>query len=99
MSKGEFVMSKEKLVIINGVGKGCFDCLYCKVSAKSTENSRLCFCAKTKTRATHKEHYWLAKHICNKFVDMTEPPLTVLIIKADVVLPLNKRKPLLRNTV
>jgi len=31
--------------------KTCFDCLHCKVSAKSTEKFRLCFCAETKKKA------------------------------------------------
>ena len=52
------------------IKKICFDCLYCKVSRKSTENLRLCFCAKTKKRVKHKEHYWLAKKVCAKFEDM-----------------------------
>ena len=50
--------------------KTCFDCLHCKVSAKSTEKVRLCFCAKTRDRGKHKDPYWLAKPICKKFQDM-----------------------------
>jgi hypothetical protein len=51
--------------------KTCSDCLHCKVSAKSTEKCRLCFCAETKKKVKHKEHYWLAKNVCRKFEDMT----------------------------
>ena len=49
----------------------CFDCLYCKVSAKSTEKCRLCFCDKTKKKVTHKEPYWQGKKVCHKFFDMS----------------------------
>jgi len=50
--------------------KTCFDCLHCKVSAKSTEKFRLCFCAETKKKAKHKEPYWIKKKVCGKFEDM-----------------------------
>jgi hypothetical protein len=83
--------------------KTCFDCLNCKVSAKSTadklhpcnfsawsfcftktpaiafvtvasmppkEKSRLCFCAKSKTKKLHREDYWAVKPVCKKFEDM-----------------------------
>ena len=49
--------------------KNCFDCLYCKVSAKS-KNHRLCFCAETKKKERHKDSYWLKKPVCKKFEDM-----------------------------
>jgi hypothetical protein len=49
----------------------CFDCLHCKVSAKSTENRKLCFCAETKKKTRHKEPYWQTKKVCKKFYDMT----------------------------
>jgi len=51
--------------------KTCFDCLHCKVSAKSTEKCRLCFCTETKAKTKHKEPYWLKKQVCKKFEDMT----------------------------
>jgi hypothetical protein len=55
--------------------KTCFDCLNCKVSAKSTEKCRMCFCAITKKEKDkeirHKEAFWLKKKLCIKFVDMT----------------------------
>jgi len=77
--------------------KTCVDCLHCKVSKKSFENERFCFCSENKKKTTHKETYWLAKPVCEKFADMTEKPLAMLIIKADVLLLPDKRKPLLRN--
>jgi hypothetical protein len=48
----------------------CFDCLHCKVSARSTMRGRLCFCAMSKKRERHREPYWLAKKICKKFESM-----------------------------
>jgi len=51
--------------------KTCFDCLYCKVSAKSTKNRRLCFCAETEKKKRHKEPYWVKKSVCKNFEDMT----------------------------
>jgi hypothetical protein len=77
--------------------KNCCDCLHCKVSAKSVENERFCFCSENKNKTTHKETYWHTKPVCEKFVDMTEKSL--LIIKAEVILPSDKRKSLLRGTV
>ena len=50
--------------------KTCFDCLHCKVSKKSTDKCRLCFCAETKKKERHKETYWLVKPVCKKFEDM-----------------------------
>jgi len=50
--------------------KTCFDCLHCKVSAKSTEMKKLFYCAKTKKKCLHKEPYWLKKPVCKKFSDM-----------------------------
>jgi hypothetical protein len=56
-------------------GKGkknsCFDCLHCKVSAKSTRNCKLYFCAKTKKKANHKEPFWTKRKVCRKFDDMS----------------------------
>ena len=51
--------------------KSCADCLHCKVSTRSTEKRRLCFCAKTKKKERHKESYWLIKPVCKKFNDMS----------------------------
>jgi hypothetical protein len=50
--------------------KTCADCLHCKVSAKSTEKCRLCFCSESKKHIKHKETYWLVKKPCNEFEDM-----------------------------
>ena len=67
----------------------CLDCLHCKVSAKSTEQQRLCFCEMAENVKTHKEVYWLGKKVCNAFDSMgyhipTPPPKTA-------------RKPLLKG--
>jgi len=51
--------------------KTCFDCLHCKVSAKSTKNCRFCFCAETAKKEKHKEPFWIDKQICKKFEDMS----------------------------
>ena len=51
--------------------KSCFDCLYCKVSAASTEKCRFCFCSKAKKKIMHKANYWLSKKLCKKFDDMS----------------------------
>jgi hypothetical protein len=69
--------------------KTCLDCLYCKVSAKSTANCRLCFCSETKSKERHKDAYWLAKNLCRKFEDMSEK------VSKTVLFPINKRRPLL----
>jgi len=50
--------------------KTCFDCLNCKVSAKSTEKRRLCFCSEKKKKENHKEKYWMNKKVCEEFEDM-----------------------------
>ncbi len=47
--------------------KCCVDCLHCKVSAKSTEEMRLCFCSESKSKGLYKEFYWLHKTVCSKF--------------------------------
>ena len=49
----------------------CFDCLHCKVSKKSTEQCRLCFCMKSRVKKVHKEPYWLGKPLCKQFEDMS----------------------------
>jgi hypothetical protein len=50
--------------------KCCVDCLHCKVSAKSTDKVRLCFCDETANRKLHREMFWLSKVPCRKFDDM-----------------------------
>ena len=50
--------------------KTCLDCLYCKVSAKSTANCRLCFCERKEGNGRHRENYWLGKKPCDDFEDM-----------------------------
>ena len=49
----------------------CFDCLHCKVSAKSTSDIKLFFCSKTKNKEQHKETYWLESKVCSQFEDMS----------------------------
>jgi hypothetical protein len=51
----------------NNKQKTCIDCLHCKVSATSTINNRLIFCADKVKKQNHKEAYWLGK----KFEDMS----------------------------
>ena len=50
--------------------KTCIDCLHCKLSKKSTEKRKLCFCSETKKKITRNEAYWLEKKSCNEFEDM-----------------------------
>jgi hypothetical protein len=69
--------------------KTCLDCLYCKVSARSTSNCRLCFCSETRAKERHKEQYWLEKKPCGKFDDMAGKPTTVILF------PTNRRRSLL----
>ena len=63
-------MSREQRTGIK-TKKNCFDCLHCKVSAKSTEDDFLCFCAKSKKRVAHKKPFWLKKSLCKRFDDMS----------------------------
>jgi len=63
-------MNIEQEVCKQGDIKTCFDCLHCKVSAKSKYH-RLCFCAKTKNKENHKDGYWLKKFMCKNFDDMS----------------------------
>ena len=51
--------------------KNCTDCLHCKVCACSTNNSYICYCAKTKNKERDLEFYWLNKPVCSKFEDMS----------------------------
>jgi len=69
--------------------KSCLDCFHCKVSAMSTPNCRLCFCAETKKKERHRVAYWLAKKLCGKFDDMTKKPAVKNLY------PNFKRRPLL----
>jgi hypothetical protein len=50
--------------------KTCVDCLHCKVSAKSTADNRLCYCAKEGKPVRFRESYWLEKKVCGAFVNM-----------------------------
>ena len=40
--------------------KTCFDCLHCKVSTKSTEINRLCFCVKSKKKGKHQDYLYIS---------------------------------------
>jgi hypothetical protein len=51
--------------------KNCTDCLHCKISAKSTENCRMCYCSEKKVRHIKAEFYWLNKKPCEEFEDMS----------------------------
>ena len=51
--------------------KKCIECLHCKVSAMSTENSRLCFCVEIGRKAIINEFYWRNKPVCGNFSDMS----------------------------
>ena len=63
MRNEELAMSNEK--------SNCTDCLHCKVYARSTEESRLCFCVEIGKKAILNEFYWLNKTVCYKFEDMS----------------------------
>ena len=63
-------MSKEQLTVNNEKRK-CIDCLHCKVSVRSTENCRLCFCTEIGRIAVINELYWLNKKACENFEDMS----------------------------
>jgi hypothetical protein len=75
--------------------KTCFDCLHCKVSVKSTDKCRLCFCSENKTKANHKDNYWLSKPLCKLFSDMSE------ITKVNLYFPLLhiRRHPISREII
>jgi hypothetical protein len=45
----------------------CLNCLHRRVSAKPAEKRRLCFCAKGKKEARHREPFRLAKKVCEEF--------------------------------
>jgi len=65
--------------------KNCTDCLHCKVSVKSAENNRLCYCAVRNKEQRHKETFWLEKKVCSRFEDMVEN--------------MSNRRPLMRKRV
>ena len=50
--------------------KTCIDCLHCKVSAQSTANNRLCYCAKEGKEVRPQEPYWSEKKVCGEFENM-----------------------------
>jgi hypothetical protein len=50
--------------------KNCIDCLHCKVSARSTANNRLCYCAKEGKEVHPQEPFWLEKNVCGEFDSM-----------------------------
>ena len=62
-------MDREQMTV-NREKKNCGDCLYCKVSAKSTEKYRLCYCAEIGRKTATEEVYWLKKAVCGRFEDM-----------------------------
>ena len=51
--------------------KTCLDCFFCKVSARSTANCRLCFCERKEIQERHKEQFWQNKKPCDDFEDMS----------------------------
>jgi hypothetical protein len=69
MRNKEYQM-KNKIIRMNNI-KNCTDCLHCKVSATSPDNSRLCYCDKRKKKEYEAEFYWLNKTVCKNFEDMT----------------------------
>jgi hypothetical protein len=75
--------------------KTCIDCLHCKISAESFDNCRACFCAAKSKKVTHIEDYWQKKPVCNKFHNMTERPISVVIIPTVAL----KRRPILQNRI
>jgi hypothetical protein len=75
--------------------KSCFDCLHCKISASSSRNGRLCFCAAARVREDDLDKFWLKKPLCVKFEDMTEYTTSMVIIPTIAV----NRSPLLRNRI
>jgi hypothetical protein len=76
--------------------KTCIDCLHCKVSAKSTANKRLCYCAKEEKKLRPLEPFWSEKKVCGKFDNMDErittpPRRTPLLKGADFLSGLSRR--------
>jgi hypothetical protein len=50
--------------------RSCVDCLHCKVSVKSTDKNRLCYCVMAEKVKDRKELYWSVKKTCNTFAGM-----------------------------
>jgi hypothetical protein len=76
--------------------KTCLDCLHCKVSAKSTANVRLCYCAKEGTEAQHRDPFWSEKQVCGEFYNMgsritLRAPRKPLLKGADFLSGLSRR--------
>jgi len=63
--------AKGKNNAVISLKKYCGDCLHCKVSAASSQNHRLCFCSKEKSKKYDLELYWLNKSVCKQFEDAT----------------------------
>jgi hypothetical protein len=56
--------------------ESCLDCLHCKVSAKSTVNARLCYCAKEGKEVRPLEPFWAEKEVCEAFDSMGDCIIT-----------------------
>jgi hypothetical protein len=71
-------MSNERGAMNKAKVKSCLDCLHCKVSAKSTANNRLCYCAKEGKEERPQKPFWSEKKVCGEFYGMgshiTMPP-------------------------
>jgi hypothetical protein len=68
--------------------KTCIDCLHCKVSAKSTANNRLCYCAKERKETQPQDPFWSERKVCGEFSSMgkritTSPRRAPLLKGAD----------------
>ena len=68
--------------------KTCIDCLYCKVSVKSTDKNRLCYCAKEGKETQPQEPYWSERKVCGEFENMGA---------RIIPLPRTPRRPLLKG--
>jgi hypothetical protein len=63
----------------------CLDCLHCKVSAESTANVRLCYCAKAGKETQQEEPYWSAKKVCGEFDSMGARITTLHVPRAPLL--------------
>jgi hypothetical protein len=54
----------------------CLNCLHCKVSAKSTANNRLCYCAMEGKKVQPQEPYWSERKVCGEFDSMGARSIT-----------------------
>jgi hypothetical protein len=59
----------------------CIDCLNCKVSKKSTEDLRICFCARKKKLKLIEVH-WKEQKACKYFNDMNAESRRLLRLTA-----------------